>query len=122
MSTPSSDLPVLVSGGGIGGLAAALALVRQGFKVQVFEQAPVIGEIGAQKGEAVLALFNQPGKARFFERGIIIGVDHIDADHLVAARKQPRDQGVADEASGSCNEDAHRNSNMLYRESLGERR
>ncbi|MDO8768575.1 MAG: 3-hydroxybenzoate 6-monooxygenase [Burkholderiaceae bacterium] len=39
--------PVLVAGGGIGGLAAALALVRQGFKVQVFEQAPEIGEIGA---------------------------------------------------------------------------
>lgn len=43
----SSTLPVLVAGGGIGGLAAALALVRQGFKVQVFEQAPEIGEIGA---------------------------------------------------------------------------
>src|SRR5574343_216106 len=28
MSTPRSDLPVLVSGGGIGGLAAALALAR----------------------------------------------------------------------------------------------
>ena len=42
-----SELPVLVSGGGIGGLAAALALVRQGFNVQVFEQAPEIGEIGA---------------------------------------------------------------------------
>jgi 2-polyprenyl-6-methoxyphenol hydroxylase-like FAD-dependent oxidoreductase len=40
-------LPVLVAGGGIGGLAAALALVRQGFKVQVLEQAPEIGEIGA---------------------------------------------------------------------------
>ncbi len=47
MSNMQSDLPVLVSGGGIGGLAAALALVRQGFKVQVFEQAPEIGEIGA---------------------------------------------------------------------------
>ncbi len=43
----NSQLPVLVSGGGIGGLAAALALVRQGFEVQVFEQAPEIGEIGA---------------------------------------------------------------------------
>ncbi|MCD8515526.1 MAG: 3-hydroxybenzoate 6-monooxygenase [Burkholderiaceae bacterium] len=41
------DLPVLVAGGGIGGLAAALALVNQGFRVQVFEQAPEIGEIGA---------------------------------------------------------------------------
>ncbi len=40
-------LPVLVPGGGIGGLAAALALVRQGFDVTVFEQAPKIGEIGA---------------------------------------------------------------------------
>jgi len=47
MSDKPTDLPVLVSGGGIGGLAAALALVRQGFKVQVFEQAPEIGEIGA---------------------------------------------------------------------------
>jgi salicylate hydroxylase len=47
MSDKNSQPPVLVSGGGIGGLAAALALVRQGFKVQVFEQAPEIGEIGA---------------------------------------------------------------------------
>ena len=47
MSTSLSSTPVLVSGGGIGGLAAALALVRQGFQVQVFEQAPEIGEIGA---------------------------------------------------------------------------
>ncbi len=47
MSATSATLPVLVAGGGIGGVAAALALVRQGFKVQVFEQAPEIGEIGA---------------------------------------------------------------------------
>jgi salicylate hydroxylase len=40
-------VPVLVAGGGIGGLAAALALTRQGFKVKVLEQAPEIGEIGA---------------------------------------------------------------------------
>jgi salicylate hydroxylase len=38
---------VLVAGGGIGGLAAALALVRRGYRVRVFEQAPEIGEIGA---------------------------------------------------------------------------
>ena len=47
MSNNGPQLPVLVSGGGIGGLAAALALVKRGFKVQVFEQAPEIGEIGA---------------------------------------------------------------------------
>ncbi len=47
MTATSSHLPVIVAGGGIGGLAAALALVRQGFHVQVLEQAPEIGEIGA---------------------------------------------------------------------------
>jgi len=45
--TGTQDAPVLIAGGGIGGLAAALALTRQGFKVKVLEQAPVIGEIGA---------------------------------------------------------------------------
>lgn len=43
----SEQLPVIVVGGGIGGLAAALALVRQGFSVKVLEQAAEIGEIGA---------------------------------------------------------------------------
>ena len=43
----SEQLPVIVAGGGIGGLAAALALVRQGFTVKVLEQSPEIGEIGA---------------------------------------------------------------------------
>lgn len=43
----TEQLPVIVAGGGIGGLAAALALVRQGFTVKVLEQAPEIGEIGA---------------------------------------------------------------------------
>ena len=38
---------MLVAGGGIGGLAAALALVRQGFRVKVLEQAAELGEIGA---------------------------------------------------------------------------
>jgi 2-polyprenyl-6-methoxyphenol hydroxylase-like FAD-dependent oxidoreductase len=45
--TAAQKLPVLIAGGGIGGLAAALALVRRGFEVKVFEQADEIGEIGA---------------------------------------------------------------------------
>lgn len=44
---PKDKRPVLVTGGGIGGLAAALALVNEGYQVKVLEQAPQIGEIGA---------------------------------------------------------------------------
>ncbi|MEY4758395.1 MAG: 3-hydroxybenzoate 6-hydroxylase [Pseudomonadota bacterium] len=47
MQSANETRPVLVAGGGIGGLAAALALTRQGFQVKVLEQAPEIGEIGA---------------------------------------------------------------------------
>ena len=39
--------PVIIAGGGIGGLAAALALARKGFRSIVLEQAPQFGEIGA---------------------------------------------------------------------------
>src|SRR5215510_3527328 len=42
-----NEKPVLVAGGGIGGLAAALALARKGFRSVVLEQAPQFGEIGA---------------------------------------------------------------------------
>jgi len=47
MSTVQDKRPVLVAGGGIGGLAAALALVREGYNVKVIEQSAQIGEIGA---------------------------------------------------------------------------
>ena len=79
MNTASTqDLPVLVAGGGIGGLAAALALVRQGFRVQVFEQAPEVGEIGAgiQLGPNAFHAFDALGvgdKAR----GRAVYTDHM---------------------------------------------
>ena len=38
---------MIIAGGGIGGLAAALALARKGYKSVVLEQAPQFGEIGA---------------------------------------------------------------------------
>jgi 2-polyprenyl-6-methoxyphenol hydroxylase-like FAD-dependent oxidoreductase len=63
MSTPRPTLPILVAGGGIGGLAAALALTRQGYSVRVLEQAAQLGEIGAgiQLGPNAFAAFDALG-------------------------------------------------------------
>ena len=63
MAMTSSSEPVLVAGGGIGGIAAALALVRRGFAVKVLEQAPHLGEIGAgiQLGPNGFAAFDALG-------------------------------------------------------------
>ena len=63
MNAMQSGLPVLVAGGGIGGLAAALALTRRGLSVKVLEQAPQLGEIGAgiQLGPNAFAAFDALG-------------------------------------------------------------
>jgi len=39
--------PILIAGAGIGGLSAALALIRRGFAVRVIEQARELAEVGA---------------------------------------------------------------------------
>lgn len=44
MSKPKK---ILIAGGGIGGMSAALALLRRGFEVEVYEQAAELGEVGA---------------------------------------------------------------------------
>lgn len=55
----TENLPIIVAGGGIGGLCTGLALARKGFQVKVLERAPEIGEIGygiqiAPNGHAIL--------------------------------------------------------------------
>ncbi|WP_298915013.1 FAD-dependent monooxygenase [uncultured Algimonas sp.] len=40
-------MKILIAGGGIGGLTAALSLVEHGYTVRVVERAPEIGEVGA---------------------------------------------------------------------------
>lgn len=47
MTVGARDRPVLVAGGGIGGLATALAFGQRGCDVHLFEQAGHFGEIGA---------------------------------------------------------------------------
>ncbi len=62
-ATVNSAAQVLVAGGGIGGMAAALALVRRGFDVKVLEQSARLGEIGAglQVGPNGFAAFDALG-------------------------------------------------------------
>jgi len=57
------ELPIAISGGGIGGLAAALALHQRGFRVDLFEQTAEFKEIGAgiQLGPNVFKMFERLG-------------------------------------------------------------
>ncbi|PTV97340.1 3-hydroxybenzoate 6-hydroxylase [Rhodobacter aestuarii] len=43
----TKDLPILIAGGGIGGLAAAIGLAQKGIATLVLEKAHQLGEIGA---------------------------------------------------------------------------
>jgi 3-hydroxybenzoate 6-monooxygenase len=57
------DRPILVVGGGIGGLSVALALGRKGRTVRVLEQTPELGAIGygIQLGPNVFPMFDRLG-------------------------------------------------------------
>src|SRR5258708_26282148 len=55
--------PILIVGGGLGGLSAALALGRSGWRVRVLEEAPQFGAIGygIQLGPNVFPMFERLG-------------------------------------------------------------
>lgn len=57
------DGTILIAGGGVGGLATALALGRKGWAVKVLEQAPQFGAIGygIQLGPNVFSMFERLG-------------------------------------------------------------
>jgi len=58
-----STQPILITGGGIGGLATALALARKGIATEVFEQAEQFKEVGAglQVGPNAFRIFEALG-------------------------------------------------------------
>ena len=62
-------MTILIAGGGIGGIAAALALAQQGFKVRVLERAPEFGEIGygIQLGPNAFHTLERLGVREFLE-------------------------------------------------------
>jgi salicylate hydroxylase len=67
MPSPST---VLVAGGGIGGLATAYVLARQGLPVTVLEQSSAFGEIGAgiQLGPNIFKMFDLLGLTQAIDR------------------------------------------------------
>ncbi|MGZ5836778.1 MAG: FAD-dependent monooxygenase, partial [Xanthobacteraceae bacterium] len=72
------DLPIIVVGAGIGGLAAALGLAREGKRVIVFERSTTIGEIGAgiQLGPNAFHAFDYLGVGDA-ARGMAVYVDQL---------------------------------------------
>ena len=82
--------PILVAGGGIGGLSAALALSRQGYDVRILEQSGQIGEIGAgiQLGPNAFSAFDALGigeraRARAVYTDRILMMDAVDESEVV---------------------------------------
>ncbi|HQY27412.1 MAG: 3-hydroxybenzoate 6-monooxygenase [Burkholderiales bacterium] len=65
-----TEQTVLICGGGIGGLAAALVLARQGYRVEVFEQSDAFKEIGAgiQIGPNAFRMFEHLGLTGAIDR------------------------------------------------------
>src|SRR5258707_15763186 len=58
-----ADRPIIIVGGGLGGLTTALALGRAGRRVRILEQAPEFGAIGygIQVGPNVVPMFDRLG-------------------------------------------------------------
>lgn len=89
MNNNKPQQKAIVVGGGIGGLAAALALTRQGISVQLLEQADKIGEIGAgiQLGPNAYAALDALGVGEAARRRSVftdhlIMMDAIDASEV----------------------------------------
>src|SRR3954467_6966123 len=75
---------ILIAGGGIGGLAAALALAQKGRRVRVLEKAPEFGEIGygIQMGPNVARMLERLGVLKALESASVFPEALIFADAL----------------------------------------
>lgn len=106
MTRVRTDGPILVAGGGIGGLTAAVALRQAGFDVQVFERAAEIREIGAGiaiSPNAVLALRRLGLDRTVTEAGVVAeALDLRAADGTLLASLSPGGLGAGIDAPFVC--------------------
>lgn len=91
MGTPQDKPSVLLVGGGIGGMAAALALARLGISIDLLEQAGAIGEIGAglQLGPNAFAALDALGVGEAVRRGAVftdrlVMMDAVDCSEVAS--------------------------------------
>ena len=91
MSTTKKQQKVIVVGGGIGGLAAAMALTAQGIQVELLEQAEQIAEIGAgiQLGPNAYAALDALGVGEA-ARNRSVFTDHMTMMDAVDAKEVGR--------------------------------
>jgi len=84
VSAPRNAKPVVVAGGGIGGLAAALAFARKGLRVRILEQADAFGEVGAgiQLGPNVFRMFDILGLTEAVSRYAVFPENLIMLDAI----------------------------------------
>jgi len=96
----NAQAPVLIVGGGIGGLATALALSRKGVPTHVIEQAPEFKEIGAgiQLGPNVFRMFEVLGltEAMFHWSAFPTGLEFRDSITGETVMELPIDQRFHD--------------------------
>ena len=79
-----SERQILIAGGGIGGLAVALALAQKGRRVRVLEKAAEFGEIGygIQMGPNVARMLDRLGVLRSLEPTSVFPEALIFADAI----------------------------------------
>ncbi|MBB4383187.1 FAD-dependent oxidoreductase [Bradyrhizobium sp. SBR1B] len=78
--------PIIIAGGGIGGLAAAIALAQKGFQVTVLERASRYQEIGAgiQLGPNAFHAFDRLGLGDA-ARAIAVFIDKLRLMDAISA-------------------------------------
>ena len=99
----AQSAPILIAGGGIGGLAAALGLARQGIRSIVLEKAATLGEIGAgiQLGPNAFHAFDHLGVGDT-ARAMAVYIDQLRLMDAMAGRRSPISTSARASAAASA--------------------